>query len=62
MLRIKRCEGEGQGTCALCEKNGKWNRMWMCFLYKIEGMDGCYCYKCVNEILAQETKIKEGEA
>lgn len=59
MLKIKRCEGNGQGSCALCEKNGKWNRMWMSFLYKIEGLDGCYCYECTQEILTREMKIEE---
>ena len=24
--------------------------MWMCFLYKIDGLDGCYCSDCVKEI------------
>jgi hypothetical protein len=24
--------------------------MWMSFLYKIEGLEGCYCAKCVDEI------------
>lgn len=27
-----------------------WNRVWMSFLYHIEGMEGCYCEKCVREI------------
>ena len=45
-----KCEGEGQGECKKCSDDGKWNRSWMCFLYKIEGMEGCYCEKCVREI------------
>lgn len=56
MVKIRQCDGNGQGTCTLCESKGKWNRTWMCFLYKIEGMNGSYCYKCVNEILAKEGK------
>lgn len=46
---IKQCEGNGQGSCRRCTLNGKWNRTWMCFLYKIEGLEGCYCSDCVEE-------------
>ena len=51
-LKITRCTGEGQGSCKRCLDNGKWNRTWMCFLYKIEGYEGCYCSDCVKEIKA----------
>lgn len=47
---VTKCSGEGQGSCRRCEANGKWNRMWMSFLYHIEGMDGCYCRECVEAI------------
>ena len=50
MIKVTRCKGEGQGSCRRCTNNGKWNRSWMCFLYKIEGFDGCYCSNCVSEI------------
>lgn len=56
---IKRCEGNGQGSCTRCTQNGKWNRSWMCFLYKIEGMDGFYCSDCVKAIVNQNS-IKIG--
>lgn len=48
------CTGDGQGSCIRCmnEKN-KWNRNWMCFLYKIKGRDGLYCEECVKEILLE---------
>lgn len=46
---IKQCDGNGQGSCRRCDLNGKWNRTWMCFLYEIEGLEGCYCEDCVNE-------------
>lgn len=49
-LKITECEGEGQGSCKMCEDNGIWNRAWMCFLYKIEGYEGCYCSDCVDKI------------
>jgi hypothetical protein len=26
----------------------------MCFLYKIEGYEGCYCRECVNEIQSEK--------
>jgi hypothetical protein len=49
-MRVVQCEGEGQGSCKRCSDKGKWNRTWMCFLYKIEGYEGCYCKECVKEI------------
>ena len=54
-LKITQCKGEGQGSCKRCSDNGKWNRNWMCFLYKIEGLDGCYCSECVKKIM-EDTK------
>ena len=39
-MNVVQCKGEGQGSCKRCIDNGKWNRMWMCFLYEIEGLDG----------------------
>lgn len=50
-LKITQCKGEGQGSCKMCADNGKWNRNWMCFLYKIEGYEGCYCSECVKKIM-----------
>lgn len=55
-MKIIKCKGEGQGSCKRCSDNGKWNRMWMCFLYKIEGYEGCYCRDCVKEITESEDK------
>jgi hypothetical protein len=49
-MKITKCTGEGQGSCKRCSDNGKWNRSWMVFLYKIEGLEGCYCSDCVKEI------------
>lgn len=49
-MKITKCKGEGQGSCKRCLDKGKWNIMWMCFLYNIEGYEGCYCRDCVNEI------------
>lgn len=48
--KIIQCEGEGQGSCKLCEDNGICNRSWMCFLYKVEGYEGCYCWECANKL------------
>lgn len=53
-MKITRAKGEGQGQCRLCEQRGKWNRHWMCFLYKIEGKEGVYCSDCMNEIKLQK--------
>lgn len=52
-IKITRCTGEGQGICKRCFDNGKWNRMWMGFLCKIEGYEGCYCGNCVKELQDQ---------
>ena len=48
-MKVTQCKGEGHGSCKRCTDNGKWNMMWMCFLYKIDGLDGCYCGDCVRE-------------
>ena len=45
-MKVTQCTGEGQGSCKRCSDKGKWNRNWMCFLYKIEGYEGCYCSDC----------------
>lgn len=50
-LKITQCRGEGQVSCKMCDDNGKWNRNWMCFLYEIEGYEGCYCSECVKKIM-----------
>lgn len=56
---MKKCEGEGLGSCKRCEEKGKWNRQWMCFLYTIEGLDGCYCYECAKELEEQIKRTSE---
>lgn len=53
-VKVACCEGEGQGSCKRCVDKGIWNRMWMSFLYKIEGFEGYYCWNCVKEILAEQ--------
>lgn len=52
--KITQCKGEGQGSCKRCLNNGKWNKTWMCFLYKIEGYEGCYCPDCIKKIRGGE--------
>lgn len=56
-LKITKCTGEGQGSCRRCLEKGKWNSNWMCFLYKIEGYNGCYCLDCVKEIEMEEENL-----
>ena len=58
ILKITKCVGEGQGSCKRCAEIRGWNRLWMCFLYKIDGYDGLYCYKCV---LAISAEVREKE-
>lgn len=50
---ITSCKENGQGSCKRCSDNGIWNRYWMCFLYRIEGFEGCYCRECVKEIIEE---------
>lgn len=50
-MKVTQCTGEGMGSCKRCSDNGKWNMNWMCFLYKIEGYEGCYCSDCVLSLI-----------
>lgn len=52
-MKVTKCTGEGQGSCKRCSDKGKWNRVWCRFLYKIEGLEGCYCSDCVKEIISE---------
>ncbi len=56
MLKITQCKGEGQGSCKRCNDKGLWNVNWMHMLYRIEGLEGCYCGKCVDEISKEVKK------
>lgn len=56
-MKVTQCKGEGHGSCKRCSDKGKWNIAWMCFLYKIEGYEGCYCRDCVKEIQAESEGI-----
>ena len=58
-MKVIKCDGNGQGSCKRCLDKGKWNRMWMCFLYHIEGYDGYYCHDCAKEILKENMKQEE---
>ena len=59
-MKVTKCTGEGQGSCKRCSDNGKWNRNWMCFLYEIEGYEGCYCVDCVKAIEEEQGKKVNG--
>lgn len=54
MEQLKQCVGNGLGFCKLCESRGKWSLNWMCFLYEIDGISGCYCWECANEIISKQ--------
>lgn len=51
---IRRCNGEGQGSCKRCNDNGIWNRHWMTGLFHIDGTDNCYCYDCCKKIAGED--------
>lgn len=52
-MTITKCKGEGHGSCTRCNERGIWNMNWMCFLNKIEGLEGIYCDKCTKEIIKE---------
>lgn len=54
---MKKCSGEGQGSCKRCEANGIWNRMWMCLLYTVDGYEGTYCYECAKVLEAKTSEV-----
>ena len=60
-LKITQCEGEGAGSCKRCSDRGKWNSIWCCFLYRVEGYEGCYCSKCVEEIKEENNGNSENK-
>lgn len=48
VMRLNDCNGQSQ--CRRCKMLGKYNVDWTCFMYKIDGLDGHYCFDCVKEI------------
>ena len=42
---MKKCKGEGQSNCDKCGQ-----RQWMCFLYEVDEVEGCYCRECAEEL------------
>ncbi|MBS6062751.1 MAG: hypothetical protein KH972_02650 [Peptostreptococcaceae bacterium] len=46
--------GEGQAECPRCRELGKWSHTWVCFLYKVEGHEGCYCKEHAEELDKEE--------
>lgn len=55
---IVKCQGEGQGCCKWCKEMGKYSLTWMSFLYRVEGIEGCYCFEHALEI---EKRLNEGD-
>lgn len=53
-LKVTQCSGEGHGSCKRCNDKGKWNMSWMCFLYRVEGLEGCYCTECIKEMEGED--------
>ena len=58
-MKVTQCIGEGLGSCKRCSDKGIWNGSWMCFLYSIEGYEGCYCSDCVKEIKEEHERCKK---
>lgn len=50
MIKATQCQGNGQGECKRCKELKGWGLNWTSFLYRIEGYEGQYCWKCVKEI------------
>ena len=57
-MNVKQAVGNGQTQCRGCKDKGIWNVQWTDFLFRIDGLEGCYCRKCVNEIQAKEQTRK----
>lgn len=60
---IKRCGGNGLGVCSRCESIHGFNRHWMTMLFEIEGLEGFFCSRCVDDlqdILEEQFFIKRG--
>ena len=53
-MKIIQCTGEGQGSCKRCSDRGIWNRVWCSLLYKVEGLEGCYCSSCLKELISEQ--------
>ena len=54
-LKITQCiaDSDIKGVCRMCsERNGSWNVVNMCSLFRVEGYDGAFCSDCVKEIKA----------
>lgn len=49
-MKICKAEGHGQSECRRCKELGKWSLTWTSFLYRIEGINGYFCYECTKEI------------
>ena len=49
-MKICKAEGHGQSACRRCTELGKYSWTWTSFLYKIEGINGYFCYECTKEI------------
>ena len=41
-MKVTKCTGEDRDSCKRCLDNDKWKVSWMCYLYSIEGHEGCY--------------------
>ena len=50
-MKIVKAEGHGQSECRRCKELGKWSLTWTSFLYKVEGLEGYYCWEHAQEML-----------
>lgn len=55
-MRITKAAGNGLSMCKRCQDNARWAVSWTSFLYRIEGMEHLYCYKCVQEIAKERNE------
>lgn len=60
-MKVTQCQGDGQGSCKGCEDKGKWNRVWTSMLYKVEGLEGCYCSSCIKELESKAYTLMQME-
>lgn len=57
-MKVTMYTGEDRDSYKRCLDNGEWKVSWMCYLYSIEGHEGCYiatgyhrvdCVKAIEE-------------
>lgn len=64
-IDIRRCSGEGHGSCLSCSSSGVWSFEWMTFLSYIvidnKRIPGCFCSKCALHRASELGRLLNGD-